>query len=140
MIADARYLQLHPGAPLPEMDALRPFVAFVIIRADVTVDWQWDVSQWLVASGCLSMAAWGIACTTWDDSVDEANLIAYDWGEIPEDRAVMTSWHDDESLDEATFFAKHVAFHPTTTLESALILDVSLANREAEVLDMWARA
>ena len=140
MITDASYLNLPPGAPLPDVNSLRPFVAFVIIRSDVTTDWQRDVSRWLVASGCLSMAAWGIACTTWDDSVDEANLVAHDWAKIPEEHFVMTSWHADESLEEATYFARHLAFHPTLTLDRALIVEIGSANRETETLAMWARA
>ena len=140
MTRDARYLFLPNEAALPDLGMERPFVAFLIVRADVTTDWQWAVSQWLVASGCRSMAAWGKDCTTWDDAVDEANLVAHDWGDVPEDRAVMTSWHVDESLEEACWFAKHTAFHPTLSLDRALIVDIATEDREAEALAMWTQA
>lgn len=140
MIANARYLHLLPGAPLPDLGPQPPFLAFVLVRADVEPDWQWAVSKWLVASGCLSMAAWGIDCTSWDDSVDYANLEAFSYRDIPEDFAVMTSWHEKDSLEDAFFFARHVAFHPTRELEFALILDISAIDREAGALEMWARA
>ena len=104
----------------------------------MTQEWQWAVSEWLVASGCLNMAAWGLDCSSWDDSVDLANLEAFDF-EVPEDRFVMTSWHANNTLEEAVFFAKHCAFHSTVALTEALILDISLEDHEAEVLALWAR-
>jgi hypothetical protein len=140
MIADARYLLLPPGAPLPDLGPQAPFVAFFLIRAEVTVDWQWAVSQWLVASGCASMAAWGLACTTWDDSVDEATLDARRCGGIAQDGQVVTSWHADDTLEEAFEFARHFAFHPTKALDHAFIIDISHVEFEADALEMWARA
>ena len=86
------------------------------------------------------MAAWGIACTTWDDSVDEAKLAAFSWGEIPEDRAVMTTWHEKDSLEEAYFFATNAAFHPSRPLGFALIVDISKVDREAQMPEMWSHA
>ena len=106
------YLQLPPEV-LPVGDGpLRPFLAFIFIRDTVTPEWQWAISKWLVAAGCLYMCAWGPDCSSWDDSVDYANLEAFSYGDIPEDRFVMTTWHDEEPLEEALWFAKYTAQHP----------------------------
>jgi len=140
VIAQVQYLRLEPGAVLPPLDQQRPFLALVLIRAEVTPDWQWAVSKWLVDSGCLNMAAWGIACSSWDDSVDYANMEAFSYGDIPEDRFVMTSWHESDTLDEVMEFVKHSPVHPSIELSEALILDISRETHELEVIAGWALA
>jgi hypothetical protein len=140
VITQAHYLRLEPGAVLPALDLHRPFLALVLVRDEVTPDWQWAVSRWLVGSGCLNMAAWGIECSSWDDSVDYANLEEFSYGDIPEDRFVMTSWHEDDTLDEVIEFVKHSPVHPTIVLTEALILDISRKDHEAEVIGAWERA
>ena len=140
MISQARYLRLEPGGALPALGRQRAFLALVLVRDKVAPDWQWAVSQWLVASGCLNMAAWGIECSSWDDSVDYANLEEFSCGDIPQDRFVMTTWHEKDTLDEAMAFVKHCPVHPTVVLTEALILDISAEDRENETLAAWVRA
>lgn len=81
----------------------RPFAAVVIIEMDVSDEWRDYVSRWLVQSGCLYMMAWGNECSFWDDCVDRALLQAFDFGDIPDDEFILTTWHDDEPLEEAFF-------------------------------------
>ena len=140
MITQAHYLRLDPEAVLPALDPYRPFLALVLVRDKVTPEWQWAVSKWLVASGCLNMAAWGIECSTWDDSVDYANLEEFSYGDVPEDRFVMTTWHEKETLDEVMAFVKQLPVHPTVDLTEALILDISPEDREEEAMSAWARS
>jgi hypothetical protein len=140
VITQTRYLRLEPEAVLPALDPHRAFLALVIIRDEVTPDWQWAVSKWLVESGCLNMAAWGIECSSWDDSVDFANLEEFSYGDIPEDRFVMTSWHEHDTLDEVIEFVKHSPVHPMIVLTEALIIDISREDHEAEVIAAWGRA
>lgn len=80
------------------------------------------------------MMAWGNECSSWDDSVDIANLEEFNFDEIPEAKFVMTTWHEKVPLKEVFWFAKHNAFHPTVDLENTLILDISSANREKQFL------
>ncbi len=86
------------------------------------------------------MCAWGLDCTLWDDSVDYANLEQFSYGEIPEDRFVMTTWHDNEPLEEAIWFAKHSARHDAADLDTALIIDVSRIDHSDEMLALWSKS
>lgn len=135
-----RYLSLCPGGPIPGLDDFSPFKAVLIIEADVESEWQSAVSRWLADSGCRYMMAWGAACSSWDDSVDEANLEQFDHGEIPEDEFIMTTWHDDESLEDVLRFAKTVARHPAVELHNTLFLHVGADDREDEIIALFAAA
>jgi hypothetical protein len=140
MTETLHYLHLPPGSPLPDIGHLSPYRAVVIIEAQVRADWQWKVSDWLVASGCLYMMAWGPDCTSWDDSVDIANLEAFDYGDIPADRDVWTTWHNDWSLGEVFDFCKRHARHPVVELPRVLLLHIALQRDEARMLGAYADA
>lgn len=109
-----KYLQIQPESALPQISFRKPFRAVVIVEDSVTANWQAQVSAWLVHSGCLFMMAWGEACSSWDDSVDIANLEDFDFGDIPDDQFVMTTWHENQTLNEVFWFSKHCSFHSTT--------------------------
>jgi len=133
-----RYLQLQPETSLPDISGLSPFRSVVIVEASVTPEWQAEVSKWLVKSGCLYMMAWGKECSSWDDSVDFANLEEFNYGEIPEDKFVMTTWHENEPLNEVFFFSKENGIHPTVDLKNTLLLHISNSNKENEYLNEYA--
>lgn len=136
----ATYLHLPVGHTPPSLEGYRPFKAVLVIEQPVTDEWQSLVSEWLVQSGCLFMMAWGRDCSSWDDSVDYANLSAFNFGEIPEDAFVMTTWHADEPLREALWFAAHTAFHPTMALDRTIIVHISAEERGAELLGAFQQA
>jgi hypothetical protein len=140
MTAAARYLQVAPEAELPNLRVVRPFRAVLLLRESVSNDWRNRVSDWLVSEGCLYALAWGLECSAWDDAVDWANIAAFDFKPIPPEQFVMTTWHEDETVEEVFWFAKHCAGHPTVTLESNLILDISSLSREAATMQAWADA
>jgi hypothetical protein len=133
------YLQLEPGAPLVSL-GFATFKAVVAVEATVTPQWQSLVSDWLVQSGCLYMMAWGQGCSSWDDSVDIANLERFNFAEIPDDQFVMTTWHSDEPLTEVFWFSKYTASHPTVELRHTLLLHISSENREREFLQSYDEA
>jgi len=99
-----KYLTLKNGDEPKEIDDLKPFKCVVLISEDVSVGWRASVSKWLVNSGCLYMMAWGRECSAWDDSVDKANCERFDCGDIPDGQFVMTTWHDDDSLEDVSHF------------------------------------
>ena len=66
--------------------------------------------------------------------MDNANLEEFDYEEIPEEKFVMTTWHENESLKEVFWFAKNNAFHPAVELRNTLILDITTASREEQFL------
>lgn len=134
------YLLLPPGKALPDLGRISPFRAVVIIESRVGADWQWMVSQWLVRSGCVYMMAWGIDCSGWDDSVDIANLEGFDYGEIPEERFVFTTWHSDESLAETFDFCKRHALHPAVDAAGTVLLHIAEFGNESEMLQSYAEA
>ncbi|MEM6742608.1 MAG: hypothetical protein AAF676_02585 [Pseudomonadota bacterium] len=135
----ALYVHLPPGADPPEPPP-RPYAAVVLVQADVSPAWRDEISRWLVETGCLYMMAWGRGCGAWDDAVDWANLEAFDYGPIPEDAFVMTTWHDGGTLDEVFDFAWHDARDPTQRLETTLILDIRDEPRREVILANLARA
>ena len=140
MTTSVAYLQVVEGGALPESISRSPFRAVVVAEGAVSADWQASVSEWLVRSGCLYMVAWGVNCSSWDDSVDMANIQEFEFKEIPEDRFVMTTWHEDQPLSEALWFAKHNAFHPTVPLRHTLLLHISAQNGEQELLRAYGVA
>ncbi|MBX3713233.1 MAG: hypothetical protein KF800_14830 [Lysobacter sp.] len=134
------YLHLPPGAPLPDIGHLSPYRAVVIIEAQVRADWQWKVSDWLVQTGCLYMMAWGHDCTTWDDSVDIANLEAFDFEDVPDDRFVYTTWHNDQTLGDVFDFCKRHTRHPVVELPRVVLLHIAAQGDEARMLEAYAEA
>ena len=73
-------------------------------------------------------------------TVDYANLEEFSYGDIPRDRFVMTSWHEDATLDEMIEFVKHSPVHPTIALTEGVIVDILEEDHEAEVIAAWGRA
>lgn len=134
------YVHLPPGYSLPNIEHLAPFRAVVVIEGEVSSDWRVDVSDWLVRSGCLYMMAWGHDCSLWDDSVDAANIAAFDFKEIPENRFVITTWHDDSPLSHAFDFCKRLAVHPAVELARVILLHVAPSGNAEQVLCAYADA
>jgi len=130
---DAEYIHLLPEGPLPDLTG-SAFRAVVIAETEVTGEWRGRVSDWLVKSGCLYMMAWGRDCSLWDDSVDWSNLEQFDYGDIPADRFVMTTWHNGEPLEEMFWFCEHVARHPTVALNRIILVHVSPFERKSKLL------
>jgi hypothetical protein len=120
-----KYLQLSDGVELPQINDFNPFKCVVIISLPVSQEWQTSVSEWLVNSGCLYMMAWGEDCSSWDDSVDYANLEKFEYQKIPPESFVTTTWHESESLSEVFWYCKNVAKHGIENLENTLLLHIS---------------
>ena len=137
---ELRYLHLRPGDALPAHAVSRPYKALVIIEDDVTPEWRGLVSRWLVDTGCLSMSAWGRACSAWEDSVTDANLEDFDFGDVPDERFVMATWHDDEPIDDALFYVKYLGAHPSERLVHVLIVHIVPEPREDDVVAEYRRA
>ncbi len=135
-----QYFQIPPGSKPPDISAYAPYRSVVIVEDEVSPEWQAAISSWLVHSGCLYMMAWGKDCSTWDDSVDFANLEQFDFGDIPDGQNTMTTWHDDEPLQEVFRFAKSWAVHPSVELPHTLLVHISENNRESEFLAEYANA
>ncbi|QDL91144.1 hypothetical protein FDP22_04725 [Paroceanicella profunda] len=112
----------------------------ILIEREVGGDYRDEVSKALVKAGCLYSLAWGIDCAAWDDSVDWAFLAAYDFGKYPENKFVMTTWHDDETLEEVVEFSKHCADNSNIKLEDILVLDFSHHERSQLIEKLYLAA
>ncbi|RZJ17631.1 MAG: hypothetical protein EON91_08500 [Brevundimonas sp.] len=132
------YLHLIPGQSPPTVEA-RPHRAMLVLENKVDPAWHGLISNWLVASGCFYMMAWGEECSLWDDSVDWAALDACDFGDVPDDEFIMTTWHQ-ETLAEAFWFAGHAAHHPTVPLPDLRIIHIAEQPRRDELLAAYAEA
>ena len=139
MVQATSYIHLAPDSAPREIRAV-PSKFVVVVEAEVSTEWQMRVSDWIVASGCKYMMAWGRECSTWDDSVDRANIDQWGAGPIPESGFVVTTWHDDEPLAEVFWFAKRVAQHACIDLLDTIILDISTASRRNELLRLFEAA
>lgn len=134
-----QYIHLLPGSDLPEIPH-RPTRALLVLDQLVDQEWQDLVSHWLIGMGCLYMLAWGEGCSRWDDSVDIANLEDFDYGDIPQEFDVLTTWHADEPLAACMYFAKNWATHFSVELERTMIVHIGVQAREAELLAAYAEA
>ncbi len=135
-----KYILLNPDTEPPNVSEMRPFRSIVIVEETVEQEWQEWISDWLVGSGCLYMMAWGKDCSSWDDSVDHSNLKEWDYKDIPEDKFVMTTWHDDESLEDVFWFSKHIASHPSVDIRDTLLVHIAQKTKENEFIDLYSRA
>lgn len=130
------YVHLSPGETPPPVKP-RPYRAVLIAEQPVSQVWRDEVASWLVESGCLYFIAWGVDCEAWHDTVDCTVLEAFDFGEVPDDKFVMTTWHDKEPLSEALWFAGNCASHPDIDLEKTLIVHVAPDERAAATLKLY---
>jgi len=135
-----KYLHLLPDSPLPELKGLYRFKTVLVIESEVSQMWQWEVSRWLVSSGCRYTLAWGKDCSSWDEAVDEANLERFDYGDIPDEEAVMTTRHEDEDLEEMFWFAKNRAKHTVLDLSDTVLIHISEVEKREEYEALYARA
>jgi hypothetical protein len=89
-------------APPPTSE---PYALLVLVNvADVTSEEQAAISRSIVASGARYVAAWGHGCSSWDDSVDFAYLETDEDFQPPDQNLVMTTWHENQSAEEAFEF------------------------------------
>jgi len=136
--SSVEYVHLPAGSALPALQNT-PRRMVVLIEQDVEADWQAEVSDWIVNSGCLYMMAWGRECSRWDDSVDMAMLEQFDFGDIPDEREVWTTWHENDTLEDVFFFCLSCAEHQNIALPTVTILHIAESDRRAEILDVFAK-
>jgi len=127
------YLHLRPEQALPDL-TVRPFRVVIVLDRAASEEWRNHVATWLIAGGCLYAVTWGVDCEAWHDSVDWANLDAFNFGDIPDDRFVMTTWHADEPLSEAFWFAGNCASHPSIELSATIILHIAEEARSSDTI------
>jgi len=97
---------LEPPYKTPVPGFGSPFVAIVVAcDSSITPEQQANISAQLVAMDCRYMLAWGTNASSWDDSVDIAFINTDTNFNPPDDRHVMTTWHNDETIHDVVWFA-----------------------------------
>ncbi|MCE3606221.1 hypothetical protein LXA47_21805 [Massilia sp. P8910] len=134
------YIHLGPGATPTGRVRRVPYKMVVIADAAVSPEWQSQVSDWIVKSGCRYMIAWGVDCSSWDDAVDMANIEAFDFGDIPDQHFIPTAWHADDPIEDVFGFCKHDAAHPVVELTQTVLLHIADAADEDALLQAYAAA
>lgn len=136
------YLRVVETGGLPDMRDFKPFKAVAIIEIPVSQQRQHEVSDWLVRSGCRYMMAWGPGCNSWDDSVDMANMKRFSFGDIPDEEFIMTTWHEEESLDDVFHFARTAAitYDQSEELPNVLLLHLSEVEKKEELKARYKNA
>lgn len=104
----------------------------------VTPDEQVALSDRIVAIGCRNAAILGFKCSSWDDSIDLANLEQFGFADIPDDRFVLTSWHTDESAEDVVEFVSRCSHAGGG--EPTRFLVVCLGGSAVEYEDLRSRA
>lgn len=127
-----KYFHLSPDADLPTLEGLRQFKTILVADVEVQETTMWDVSRWLIESGCLYALTWGIDCEAWHEALDDAYLEAINYEDVPAAQALISTWHEDEDLEEVFWFAKHRAAHPAD-LQETLILHIADTQRREEL-------
>lgn len=136
----SHYFRISEKELLPSIERFRPYRAVIVLEASYSDQWQDDVSRWLVDSGCLYMMAWGPNCSSWDDSVDLAQIRKFLPGEAPDDEFVMTTWHNDETLENVFWFAQFCAHQGDVELENTLVIHVGTEDREVELASLFEQS
>lgn len=73
---------------------------------DITNDQMNRLSDAIASTPVKWVAAWGAKCSLWDDAIDWAVLAAFPDG-IPDDRHIMTTWHEDDKLSDILNYITH---------------------------------
>jgi len=84
--------------------------------------------------------AWGKDGEAWREMAEDAALEAFDYEDVPDERKLIATAHEDEDLDEVFWFAKHRAAHPSHSFKATIILDIALLNRKDEIEQAYADA
>lgn len=82
------------------------FAILVIRTSQVSTSWRDQFCEGLINSEhCKQVMVLGHECSIWDDVLDETYLHFYN-DQPPIDTCFMTTWHENETLEEVIEFAK----------------------------------
>lgn len=85
---------------------------------DLTNDEMMSVANWLVSSGCRYAVCAGLNCSEWHDTVDTADIIR----DPTTQKLVMTTWHEDETIEDIVWFWLNSTDFDDIAFENYLVL------------------
>jgi hypothetical protein len=87
------------------------FAAWIIADDSLPSKRKLQVARELIEQGCRYAVCSGAEGSAWDDAVDLAYIESHPDNSRDSSEFVMTTWHDDETLEEiAAFFALNTTF------------------------------
>ena len=99
------------------------FVVLIINNdPDISADDQYALSLALVRAGCRYAVCIGHNCSTWDDSIDYANMEVDP--ELTDAKFVMTTWHENDTPDQIANFFLNCTTFDDNVFTNFLILSV----------------
>ena len=123
----------HASSLVEAASQLRaPSEHFVLFMASDTTDIPGadlvDFAAALVRAGAVYICCWGPDCERFHDCFDEAAFVVH--GQVSESRVLMTTWHNDESLENALWFALNSTF-PSSAYEATTksVLAISVGDQ-----------
>lgn len=133
------YIQVREYGDLPGIIRGAPFKAVLAIEDQVSRERQREISDWLVAKGCLYAMVCGQDCESWQDSIRQANLDRVPIEDMQPQQFVMITMHIYEKLRVVYRFAKKHAHHTHVKIDHMLTIHVSNRNREVEYHNLFNR-
>ncbi|AYO54872.1 DUF7684 family protein [Acinetobacter wuhouensis] len=106
-----------------------PYILVIAIHSqNAEKEWRYAICDWIVKSKqCYWALAWGYDCSLWDDALDWSYLESCNY-ELPddEDYQLMTSWHENETLEDVMEFAESVSINtlPEQNIYQIVILNI----------------
>jgi hypothetical protein len=106
----------------------------VVADSEITADERHAVSAELVRQGCRYAVCTGHECSRWDDSIDFAFIETSPDFTPPDERFVMTTWHEKDSIEDVVeFFRLNTTFNDFVTRHYLAIVLGGEAETESKV-------
>ena len=104
-------------------EPVRPFVVFTALDAKGLTDVELrEFARMLLDQGCVYTCSWGTDAKRVETAVDLVAMEAALAGQPYVEDVVMTTSHEDESLDEALWFAVFVAYPSDFEAQAVLVI------------------
>ena len=112
------------------------FIALIACdSAQLAVDEIGEFAIGLMEQGAIYICCWGKGCERFHDIIDEIWVVREmdgKYGAVAKDSTLMTTWHNDESLDEALWFLLSCARSPDDKMESCSTIVITIRNESWE--------
>lgn len=108
----------------------RPFTLFVVTDSRADGDRVMAFASAAISAGCRYACCWGVHCEGVHDRFDDASITC--------DTFVMTTWHPEDALHEALYFALVAAIPDEVEAADSPVVIAVERRREAEVRSLLA--
>ena len=102
------------------------YVCLIWATCQTSLGLKWELASRLITSGCRYIVSGGAECEIWHDVSDEAYvyLTLDESFNLTEETLVVTSWHEDETIEEVTWFMTHLTGFDERKFDTYLIVQV----------------